>query len=194
MKGPSELIRTVYREHIDKFGEPDNSVVFGGGEPIKGEEHIPSRIEVLIWRANEDIDINVFATIGMSDKPMNGADYRAELHFAVSGELTDAEISKICTFLANIAVHPFTHNTHFDWSYLFSSPEPIPCFDSATAILFYSAFTDEGLETIDNAEKLVKILNLVPITEDERLLMKDEGIDSLTDYWDENDIDIFQRR
>lgn len=193
MKGPSQLLRSVYREHIDKFDEPDDSIVFGGNDPIKGMEHIPSRIEVLIWRANEDIDVNVFATIGMSDMAMNKVDYRAELHFGVRGELVDDEIFDICVFLANLAVHPFHHNTYFNWFHLFSNPGPVPCFSKATAILFQPTLTEGGWDRIETEGKLVKILKVIPIPEEERLLMKDKGYPALFDYWADNEQDLYQR-
>jgi hypothetical protein len=194
MGRPSQIVKSVYKEHINRFGEPNNSVRFGDGEPVKGEEHLPSFVDVFIWKSDEEVDINTFSTIGMSDKDMNGADFRSELHFSVRGHLTDAEITKINTFLANISVYPFIQDTHFDWFQLLSNPGQIPCFDKATSILFHPAFIENGWDTIENEEKLVKILNVVPITEDERQIMKDKGFSALAEHFEKNNIDLFQRR
>ena len=194
MSRASQIVKSVYREYINRFGEPDSSVRFGDGEPVKGKEHLPSFIDVFIWKSNEKVDINTFSTIGMSDKDMNGANFRSELHFSIRGHLTDVEIAKINTFLANISVYPFIQDTYFDWFHLLSNPGQIPCFDKATSILFHPAFIENGWNMIENEEKLVKILNVVPITEDERQIMKDKGFSSLAEHFAKDNIDVFQRR
>ncbi len=34
---PSELVRAVYFDHVDHFGEPDHFIRFGDGQIHKGE-------------------------------------------------------------------------------------------------------------------------------------------------------------
>jgi hypothetical protein len=194
MSQPSQIVKSVYKELINHFGEPDNSVRFGNGQPVNGEEHLPSFVDVFIWKSDEEVDINTFSTVGMSDKAMSGADFRSELHFSVRGNLTDAEIKTICTFLANISVYPFIQNTHFDWFQILSNPGQIPCFEKATSIIFHPAFIENGWDVIKNKEKLIKILNVVPITENERQLMKDKGFSALAEHFEKNNIDLFNRR
>ena len=86
---PSGLVRSVYFEHVDHFGEPDHSIRFGDGRQKSGEEHFPSFIDVMIWSPDSSVDIGTFSTIGMSDRPMIGVDHRAELHFAVRGAVAE---------------------------------------------------------------------------------------------------------
>jgi hypothetical protein len=78
--GASPIIRQVYREHIEHFGEPDDSVVYEDHDAPHGR---PARIDIFVWRATAEIDITTFATIGMAAAPMSGADHRAELHFSI---------------------------------------------------------------------------------------------------------------
>jgi hypothetical protein len=85
MSQPSQIVKSVYKELINHFGEPDNPVRFGNGQPVNGEEHLPSFVDVFIWKSDEEVDINTFSTVGMSDKAMSGADFRSELHFSFNG-------------------------------------------------------------------------------------------------------------
>ena len=190
----SKLTAKIYREHVEHFGEPDKSIRFGGETCIKGEEHIPSLIDIFIWLPDKDIDITTFATIGMSDKPMNGTEYRVELHFAIRKNLRENEISKISAFLANLAVYPFLRNTFFDWYHILSNPLEIPNFKTANTILFLPAFVENGWDTIQFDKQTIKILNAVPITNVEKEIVKNEGVDALYSYFETERIDIFTER
>jgi hypothetical protein len=190
----SQIVKTVYNEYISYFGEPDLSTRFGGNEPEKEESHLPGIIDVFVWLADEEVDITTFATIGMSDKPMKGTNFRAELHFSIRGTLTENEISTVSVFMANVAVYPFIQDVYFDWLQLLSNPGEIPCFDKATSLLFHPAFVENGWDKINTDEQDVKILNLVPITEDERILMKQEGFGALARHFEQSNIDLFERR
>ena len=190
----SKLVAKVYREHIDHFGEPDKSLRFGEETCVEGEEHIPSLLDIFIWLPDKNIDITTFSTIGMSDKPMNGADYRVELHFAIRQNLQDNEISKTSTFLANLAVYPFLRDTFFDWYHILSNPLIIPNFKTANTILFLPAFVENGWDTIQSENQTVKILNAVPITDTEKGIVKNEGVNALYSYFETEQIDIFAGR
>ena len=190
----SELISEVYREHMDHYGEPDNSIRFGGEPAVKGQEHIPSLMDIFIWLPDETIDITTFSTIGMSDKPMIGADHRAELHFAIRKNLQENEMSEISTFLANLAVYPFLNDTFFDWYHIVPNPKKIPGYKTADKILFLPAFVENGWDTITAGKQNVKILNAVPITDIEKAIVKDKGIEALFSYFETKHIDIFSGR
>jgi hypothetical protein len=189
----SKLITKVYRDHVKNYGEPDKSIRFGNGTCIEGEEHIPSIIDILIWLPDKDVDITTFATIGMSDKPMSEVDYRAELHFAIRANLEEKEIAEVSAFLANIAVHPFLHRTYLDWYHIIN-PEEIPQFKDTTSILFFSAFVDGGWETIQADKQTVKILNLIPITAQEKEIVKNQGVNALLTHLETEKIDMFLRK
>lgn len=190
----SPIVKAIYKEHIHYFGEPSNSIRFGSEKSIEKEEYIPGLMDVFIWQSDEKTDVTTFSTIGMSDKPMINADFRAELHFAIRGYLSEDEISKVAKFLANVAVYPFIENIYLDWLHILSDPDLIPCFSKATSILFHPAFVKNGWDTIKTNNITVKLLNIVPITEEERLLIKKNGIHKLFDSFVKNKIDIFARR
>jgi hypothetical protein len=46
------------------------------------------------WKPEVDLNITTYATIGVSDKPMPGVDYRVELHMSVEGKVEE-DISSI---------------------------------------------------------------------------------------------------
>ncbi len=71
--GASPIIREVYREHIEHFGEPDRSIVY---EDQNAPSDRPNRIDICVWNASADVDITTFSTIGMVGTPMHGAKLR----------------------------------------------------------------------------------------------------------------------
>lgn len=188
--GPSAIIKHVYREHLARFGEPDQSYRFDSRhravEVIYLDVH-----DVFIWRANAECEMTTFSTIGMCERPMTGAQHRAELHFAYRGELSSKEESELARFL-DIAVYPFANQCSLDWWHTIREAE-IPLFSKCSAILFYPAFSADGWKSIQLGELKTKILNVVPITQHE-LEMKREGVDNLLQYFENNNIDFFSDR
>ena len=192
---PSELVRAVYFEHVDHFGEPDRSIRFGDGTIRDGEEHFPPVIDVMIWRPDDDVDIGTFATIGMSERPMSGADHRVELHFAIRRKsFTEEEENRIARFLANMATYPFHYKTHLNWWHSLRDPGSIPLFSEGMSVLFHPRFVEDGWDTIIHNDQTVKILNVVPVTAEERSLKTESGMDVLLDHWAEISIDLFEPR
>lgn len=158
----------VYQEHIDHFGEPDDGIVFDHRTAAKPTpEYMPSRLEIVVWHPTRDLDITTFSTIGMSEKPMAGADYRTELHFAIRSKLTHDEMHQCARWLANVATYPFHYATNIDWWHKLRDPGAIPLFPGAHSLLFYPRFVDEGWDLIhyDN-DTHVKLLNVIPISAD----------------------------
>lgn len=192
---PSDLVRKVYFEHVDHFGEPDNSIRFGDGTIREGEEHFPPVIDVMIWRPDDSVDVATFSTIGMSERPMPGADFRAELHFAVRRKsFTAEEEHQIALFLANLATYPFHYKTCLDWWHSLRDPGSIPLFSDGMSVLLHPSFVEDGWDTITHDEQEVRLLNVVPITSEERQLKNNSGIDALFDRWADIDIDLFAPR
>lgn len=190
---PSEIVKLVYREHINNYGEPSKSWRFDN--PPSGEtKSLPSIIDVLVWPPENNIDMTTFATIGMSEKPMSGVNYRAELHFAVEGELDERAINKITIFLANLCMYPFKNSTFFDWWHILPNSGNIPEFPSASSVLLHPAFVKGGWELITTEFGQVKILNVIPITKFEYNLSKENGVNQLLDYLDDNKISYFAPR
>lgn len=192
---PSDLVRAVYFDHVDHFGEPDHSIRFGDGSIREGQEHFPPLIDVMIWRPDESIDITTFSTIGMAERPMTDADYRAELHFAVRREsITEDEEHQIALFLANLATYPFHYGTRLDWWHSLRDPGSIPLFSEGMSVLFHPRFIEDGWDTVTHGEQEVRLLNVIPITPEERQLKQDSGIDALFDRWADENLDLFTPR
>lgn len=193
MKKPTELVKAVYRAHIQNFGEPAQSIRYDN-PPSYDPDTYPSFIDVMVWPPEEDLNMTTFSTIGMSEKPMNGADFRAELHFAIEGALNKELTSKITIFLANLSIYPFMNSTYFDWWHTLPNVSSIPGFESTTSVLIHPAFMKGGWNSISLKEEHVKILNIIPITKEEQALSKDKGVKYLLDYLEKNEISYFKRR
>ena len=88
--GAPPILREVYRQHLEHFGEPTNSIRFDDGKKQAGW---PDLIDVFIWDPEPDLDITTFSTIGMSAEPLPGVSHRAELHFAVRQQI-NPEVQK----------------------------------------------------------------------------------------------------
>lgn len=164
----STIVKEVYHQHVDHFGEPDDGWVFDE-EAAKGPtlNGMPKRIDVFAWYPSEEIDITTFATIGMSDQPMFDAGHRGELHFAVRGQLEHVQIEQCLLFLANLAMYPFQHQTQLDWWHKINSPGKIAMFPNAKSILIHPRFVEEGWDHILCQDgTLVKLLNVIPLGEE----------------------------
>lgn len=186
--GAAPIVRQVYGEHTEHFGEPDRSIVYEDHDAPHGR---PARIEIFVWQASADVDVTTFATIGMAASPMAGADHRAELHFSIRCRPDAATVGATSKFLANLAIHPFLTATSFDWWHRLRDPGRIPLFSRATAVLFHSKFVATGWDTIKLDDVLVKILNVVPITPDEYQM---RPLSQLLDHWTKAGIDLFAPR
>jgi hypothetical protein len=162
--GASPIIRQVYREHIARWGEPDDSIVYENDDSPDGPL---ARIDIFVWLASADRDITWFSTIGMADSPMSGADHRAEMHFGIRCHLDPTTVREVSLFLANLSAVPFQNNTFFDWWHTVRWPAGISLFPSTMGLVFYDGLTLEGWDTITFDGTLVKILNIIPITAEE---------------------------
>jgi len=190
---PTELQKFVYWEHLERFGEPDASYRYDDPPESKTVEY-PPIIDVLIWFADEDLNMTTFSTVGMSNLPMNGCDHRCELHFAVEGTTNESNNKIIGSFLGNLTLYPFMYSLFFDWWHVLNNPYEIPLFPDASSILFHPAFIKDGWEAIHHESAHVKILNIVPITKNENEFRKERGINALLDYFYENEINYFTNR
>jgi hypothetical protein len=186
--GASPIVKQVYHEHIERFGEPDRSIVYEDHDAPHGR---PARVDIFVWQASAEEDVTTFATIGMAASPMSGADHRAELHFSIRRRLDSTNVGDTSKFLANLAIHPFLSATSFDWWHKVRDPGRIPLFSSATAALFHPRFVETGWDTMRSDDMLVKILNVVPITPDEYQM---RPLSQLLDHWTKSGIDLFTPR
>ena len=164
-KAADQILRNLYHEHLDHFGEPDESIVFD--DPPPPNDSFPNRIDVFIWLPNADCDVTTFATIGMAARPMRDAQHRAELHFGIRDSMSLANRRKVAVFMANLALYPFYHQTIFDWWHRVRQPGTIPMFTSCPSLFFHPRFVDEGWDTVVFEGTDVKLLNIVPVTQAE---------------------------
>src|SRR5207237_1195801 len=109
----------------------------GRGEPASqghqrppGAEAVPDRLLRLreVWPADDELDITTFNTLGMSERPIPGADYAAEAHMGVRAYLRKPARERLARFLANVAEYPFQHGLTLDWWHVIADPGPVPQF------------------------------------------------------------------
>ena len=179
-------MREIYREYLAHFGEPTHSIVYDDGKVLEG---YPCRVDVFVWEPDEDCEMCTFATIGMASVPLPKAKHRAELHFAVRRPLGKEQIAEVSRFLANLAMYPFQTGEPLDWWHTLSNPGKIPLYTSAECLLLHPRFVEGGWDRIKADEACVHLLNVVPITREEKDL---RNIDSILDRLQE--IDLFEPR
>ena len=191
MKKPSALVKAVYHEHIARFGEPAQSIRY---EDPPVQVPVPGFVDVMIWPADEELDITTNATIGMCDMEMSQPGSRAELHLSLAGNVDEQTRSEITRFLANLSLYPFINQTWLDWWHVIPNAGQIPHFTGMHSVLIHPAFVQDGWDHIHAEDQLVKILNIIPITAQELALYRTEGMDKLLQYWEQNDTDYFAPR
>jgi hypothetical protein len=192
LKRPPAVVRRVYAEHIERFGEPHRAVMFD--ESTRREDAPPGPdVLVMVWRPERGCPMSTFATIGMSARAMPGSKLRAEVHLSVRGKVT-AEVEKgITTLLANLAGYPWDHGHVLDWWHTLSNVGEIPGFPKCCAILLHPRFTEEAWDHVKQGREVVKILNAVPITANE-LAVARRDLRALLGRWEEDEIDVFADR
>lgn len=185
----SPIVREVHNEHLAYFGEPDESIVFDSPPPL--DDSFPDRMDVFIWQPTEDCDVTTFATIGMADRPMQGAEHRAELHLGIRAVLDAAQRKKVARFMANVAMYPFYHRTHLDWWHRLRDPGVIPEFPSCSTLFFHPKFVEDGWDTINTEEGVVKLLNIIPTLQAEYDL---GSAQKMVEYLAEHEVDLLAPR
>jgi hypothetical protein len=187
------IVKHIYREILERFGEPDGAFLFDDPPPPPGSGW-PERIDVFFWRETADLDITTFATLGMADKPMAQCGHRCELCFSIRRPADTMDLRLVSNFCANLALYPFRKGTFFDWTQVLANPGEIPYFPRCTSLWFHPKFGEEGWDTMEFEGIPIKIINLVPITPDEAAYRAANGPASLYEYFAKNRIDVFKDR
>jgi hypothetical protein len=177
-------------------GEPADLWVYepGASDPVPGSTHRPGLKHVMVWPADDEVDVCTFNTLGMSEEPIPGADYRAELHMGVRRFLREPQRERLARFLANVAEYPFHHTRTLDWWHVIANPGEIPQFPGCKHLLLHPKFTDEGFDTIEDQDGPVKLFYVVPVTPLERHLLVDHGRDSFLEYAESEGLDLLADR
>lgn len=158
--GASQVLRDIFKARNEQWGPDDDGFTF---------ERPDERIDVFVYRAKDDIPMTTLATVGMAARTMPGTNDRAELHVARRGRITPAEENAIAIQLANLASHPWATKTSFDWGHLIGLQREFPTFPGCHAVFLSGPFVEGGWDFIETSEGPVRILNVVPITEAERI-------------------------
>ncbi len=191
---PTPRMARLYRRLCGRYGEePKDLWVYDPAEYDDPPPHLTLK-HVMVWPAGRGCDVTSFQTLGMSDRPMPGADYSAELHMGVRARLRKAERERVARWLTNVAEYPFHHGRTLDWWHVMSNPGAIPHFPNCPHVILHPRLTGEGIDTIRDRGGLIKLLYVVPITPLERHLAVEHGKDALRDYWAERGIDVLSDR
>lgn len=186
---PTERMKALYRHFTSKWGEPEHLIWFDPKQ--SNREGALKKIHIGVWPSDEECDVNSFVTFGMSEKEMGGegTGNRAELQFAVRGNISDQEMHEAAKFLANITEYPFENNITLDWWHSLRNAGKIPFFDNAKKILFRPSFSDTACSDATYNDELIKFLFIVPLTEVESHIITKHGPDAYETYMEENNYD-----
>jgi hypothetical protein len=188
MTDPSELMRRVFDEHMKNYGDPDLQFQFDVDE-LK----LFKRLDVFLWQPSDKIPMTTFSTMGMADAPMKDVTHRCEIHWTIRGKLSEAEESECASFLAQLANYPFVKNTFLDYWHIIPNLT-IPKFQHCPNIIFHPTFIKDGWDQMKWGTYAIKILNMVPITNEENQLATNSGVNIMLDHLYQSRIDIFSDR
>ncbi|XVQ11641.1 suppressor of fused domain protein [Spirillospora sp. CA-255316] len=161
------ILRDVFRALQNTWGEEDHGYLFENGPgPL-------SRIDVLVYRRTGTSDMTSFATIGMAVEPMPatpgpGGGGRVELQFARRDLLDQGDEYAIAEQLANIAAYPWITGSQVNWGHTISLSGDFPTFPGCRSVFLSGPLTPEGWDYIRTGDDVVRIINVVPITDAER--------------------------
>jgi Suppressor of fused protein (SUFU) len=190
---PTDRMKRLHHylaEH--RWGEPSDIVVYDGSrlQPPRTLD----RVHVAIWDAGGDCDVTTYATLGMSENCLPGAEYRAELTLGCRGQLGPSDRRGLATFVANVTEYPFMYGLKLDWWERLKDPGSIPAFPGCTQLLLAPMFGDDEFLYFPEPDNDVKMLSLVPITPQENHLLAEHGRQAFLDYWEQSGVDIFAPR
>lgn len=191
MVSKEDRLKYVYLEYLVRFGKPNG--YFSFKSELDGEG-MPKEVVVFYWLANKKRPSNIFCTLGMSTELMEDGEL-AEMHLTVKDKSLDEDQTiAFCRFIANFAIYPFLHEFAMDWWNLIVDVGQIPVYPDSQSLLIHPEFTDEKFTNIEMGEETIKFFNIVPLTKDEAAMVESDGVVSLLDYIEENEIDMFQIR
>jgi hypothetical protein len=181
-----------------------------GGDPTRTD--LPSSLEVWMWHPDSHSDLTTLATCGICDQtlpnkadPKNplqnleGSGERVELHWAWMGKVDpELEVQRV-QWLAQMALVPWMGADPFAWGQVLSLAGDIPGFPGCNGILLHPPFTDDGWAFAEGPQSEVhansariRILNVVPLRNDERLLASEHGLRPLFERWEREDRNPFK--
>ena len=191
---PTPKMIRLMQQLIAVMGEPQDLWVFDPHE-VPGAASLDLRlIHVPVWPADATSDVTAFNTLGMSERPIPGADYCAELHLGIRGGLDEPARAEVGRFLANLAQFPFHRSVELDWWELIREPGPIPSFPNCRHLLLHPRLAGDGIDVLDDPDGPVKLFYVIPITPLERRLMLERGRQAFQEHVRDRDIDLLTDR
>jgi hypothetical protein len=186
---PTERMKALYHHFTEKWGEPEHLIWFDPNQA--GRKCALEKIHIGVWPSDEECDVNSFVSFGMSEVEMggSGSSNRAELQFAIRGNLTNEEIHEVARFLANVAEYPFANNLTLDWWHSLGDSGKVPCFPEVSKILFRPSFSDSACSDATYQNETIKFLFIVPLTEEESHIITVHGPEAYENYMEENGFD-----
>ena len=190
-ESPTSAMDRAFRE---RWGEPAEVFQFDASKVKPGRVPQLERLQILQWNPDDKSAIARFITLGMSSRPMLGVTYRVELCYRKRGPFSSVEIPQVVRFLANLAIHPFVHQTCFDWGHALKLQTHPPGFTGCEGILFHSALPGDPTDVLPTASGPLRILNLIPLTHEEILLQRTKGTPALVAHFDRHRVDVLSPR
>ncbi|WP_327101002.1 suppressor of fused domain protein [Nocardia vinacea] len=161
------ILRGVYQDLQANWGPENDGYLFDNGpSPV-------DRLDVVVYRPTDAIAMTSFATIGMAIEEMpapsgRSRGLRAELRFARRGSLDKEQEQAIARQLANIAIYPWRPGGGLDWGHMVGLVDDFPTFPGCRAVFLSGPFVPDGQDCVRIGDEVVRIMNVVPITEAER--------------------------
>lgn len=157
------ILRSVFQELNRHWGRDDDGYVFesDGSQPLE-------RVDVVVYRANDTTPMTTFATIGMASRRLPEGGF-AELHCSIRGRLAGDHESAIAVQLANLAGFSWgPAERGLAWGHTVGLGRDFPGFPGCDTVFVTGPFVSDGWDVIETPEGMVRILNIVPITAEER--------------------------
>ncbi|MBF5045712.1 MULTISPECIES: suppressor of fused domain protein [Myxococcaceae] len=192
MSPPSRLVKQVFREQTERYGDTGHALTFDSST-LHGFTALES-VLVRVWPADAEVDVTTFMTTGMSERTMPGSTLRAELHLGVRGSVDPETTERVCRFLAGLAQEPWRSLRALDWGQVVENAGRIPAFPHCSSVLLHPRFSSEGWDTFETTEQPVKLLFVVPIPESERRIVQERGLEALHAYWEQRGVDVLADR
>ncbi|MEU4342408.1 suppressor of fused domain protein [Nocardia sp. NPDC023852] len=161
------ILRGVFQDLQTNWGPEDDGYLFDKGpSPV-------DRLDVVVYRPTDAIEMTSFATVGMAIEEMPAPSgktrgLRAELRFARRGAVDKEQEHAIARQLANVAIYPWLTGGGLDWGHMIRLDDDFPTFPGCRAVFLSGPFLPDGQDCVRIGDDVVRIVNVVPITEAER--------------------------
>ena len=173
----------VLRQHYLRYWGQARDVML-----LEGDASRPEVGRLLIIQFQPGPDVTIYATLGMSHSPMDGAsaDHRVELFLPVT-----RPAESIYYHLTALALYPFEHRTLFASGQTVRGDESIIEGSVLTSVLLHSPdYLPPGFRIVEGTGYHVEPLWVIPISETERRYKTENGLAALKRIWLEKAVEL----